>query len=43
MVCASSTGTVFGDGSQAPVRAALFSDSNGWNLGPQYYTTIRLP
>jgi hypothetical protein len=38
--CELSTATSFG---AASLWAAFFSDANGWNLGPQYYSTIRFP
>jgi phenylacetate-coenzyme A ligase PaaK-like adenylate-forming protein len=38
--CALSSGTTFGS---AALWGPDFSDANGWNSGPQYYSTIRLP
>jgi hypothetical protein len=38
VVCNYSTGTAFG---AAGLSAPLFSDANGWNAGPQYYSTIQ--
>jgi hypothetical protein len=38
--CALSTGTGFG---LVATWQASFSDANGWNSGPQYYSTIQFP
>jgi hypothetical protein len=38
--CALSNGTSFG---AQTLWSTTYSDGNGWNLGPQYYGTIRFP
>jgi hypothetical protein len=40
IVCELSTGTAFGPGGFGEFS---FSNVNGWNLGPEYYSTIRYP
>jgi hypothetical protein len=40
VLCELSTGSNFGGGT---LLASTFSDQNGWNAGPQYYSTIRFP